>query len=472
MSEYQMTMPQEVVRIINTLEQHGYEAYAVGGCVRDAMLGREPEDWDITTSAKPLEVKRLFRKTIDTGLQHGTITVMVNGEGYEVTTYRIDGEYEDGRHPKEVAFTTSLRMDLERRDFTINAMAYNDRSGLVDEFDGVGDLKRGVIRCVGDAGQRFDEDALRMLRAVRFSGQLGFTIEDATLQAMEQRIQNLQKISAERIRVEMTKLLISPNPGRFRVAYTSGMTGVFLPEFDRMMTCDQKNHHHCHTVGEHCMHSVEVMQKFMAGMLPEPLSPYAAERISQICGSLSKKKYTMLVLTMLLHDVAKPEVMTVDEQGEGHFFGHPEQSAKTAGKVLKRLTYDNETIDTVVRLIRYHDYRMETTMKSVRRAASKIGRDIMWMEFVVQYADVLSQSPQTIPEKLEKLDQCMEKYQEIEAKSQPLSVKDLAVNGRDLIRAGIAPGPGLGQKLSQLLDLVLEEPELNTREQLLEKIKE
>ena len=283
MSEYQMTMPQEVVRIINTLEQHGYEAYAVGGCVRDAMLGREPEDWDITTSAKPLEVKGLFRKTIDTGLQHGTITVMVNGEGYEVTTYRIDGEYEDGRHPKEVAFTTSLRMDLERRDFTINAMAYNDRSGLVDEFDGVGDLKRGVIRCVGDAGQRFDEDALRMLRAVRFSGQLGFTIEDATLQAMEQRIHNLQKISAERIRVEMTKLLISPNPGRFRVAYTSGMTGVFLPEFDRMMTCDQKNHHHCYTVGEHCMHSVEVMQKFMAGMLPEPLSPYAAERISQIC---------------------------------------------------------------------------------------------------------------------------------------------------------------------------------------------
>ena len=184
MSEYQMTMPQEVVRIINTLEQHGYEAYAVGGCVRDAMLGREPEDWDITTSAKPLEVKGLFRKTIDTGLQHGTITVMVNGEGYEVTTYRIDGEYEDGRHPKEVAFTTSLRMDLERRDFTINAMAYNDRSGLVDEFDGVGDLKRGVIRCVGDAGQRFDEDALRMLRAVRFSGQLGFTIEDAKLQAM------------------------------------------------------------------------------------------------------------------------------------------------------------------------------------------------------------------------------------------------------------------------------------------------
>ena len=241
MSEYQMTMPQEVVRIINTLEQHGYEAYAVGGCVRDAMLGREPEDWDITTSAKPLEVKRLFRKTIDTGLQHGTITVMVNGEGYEVTTYRIDGEYEDGRHPKEVAFTTSLRMDLERRDFTINAMAYNDRSGLVDEFDGVGDLKRGVIRCVGDAGQRFDEDALRMLRAVRFSGQLGFTIEDATLQAMEQRIQNLQKISAERIQVELTKLLLSDHPEKIWMVdatgiadyVTSGFPEVFERELER-----------------------------------------------------------------------------------------------------------------------------------------------------------------------------------------------------------------------------------------------
>ena len=467
-----LQLPAAVNMIIDVLQAHGYEGFAVGGCVRDSVLNRTPDDWDITTSATPYQVKELFSKTVDTGLQHGTVTVMVHGVGYEVTTYRIDGEYEDGRHPKEVQFTSNLTEDLKRRDFTINAMAYSKDRGLIDEFGGMNDLQRKIIRCVGDPWQRFGEDALRILRAVRFAAQLGFEIEENTKKAIVELAPTLSKISAERIRVEMTKLLISPNPGRFRVAYTSGMTGVFLPEFDRMMTCDQKNHHHCYTVGEHCMHSVEVMQKFMAGMLPEPLSPYAAERISQICGSLSKKQYTMLVLAMLLHDVAKPEVMTVDEQGEGHFFGHPEQSAKTAGKVLKRLTYDNETIDTVVRLIRYHDYRMETTMKSVRRAASKIGRDIMWMEFVVQYADVLSQSPQTIPEKLEKLDQCMEKYQEIEAKSQPLSVKDLAVNGRDLIRAGIAPGPGLGQKLSQLLDLVLEEPELNTREQLLEKIKE
>lgn len=472
MSEYKMTMPQEVVRIINTLEEHGYEAYAVGGCVRDAMLGRTPEDWDITTSAKPLEVKALFRKTIDTGLQHGTITVMMNGEGYEVTTYRIDGEYEDGRHPKEVAFTTNLKMDLERRDFTINAMAYNDRSGLVDEFDGVGDLKKGIIRCVGDAGQRFDEDALRMLRAVRFSGQLGFVIEPDTLHAMEARIQNLEKISAERIRVEMTKLLISPNPGTIRVAYTAGMTKVFLPELDRMMTCEQQNHHHCYTVGEHSIHGIERIQSLMAGEKQNELSGYAGEKLRKICTSLDKKQYTMLVLTMLLHDVAKPVVMTLDDNGEGHFYGHPEKSAAMARSILKRLTYDNDTIDTVVRLIRYHDYRMENTMRAVRRAASKIGRDIMWMEFAVQYADVLAQNPDTISAKTAKLDSCMKKYEEIEEKNQPLCVKDLAVNGRDLMQEGIKPGPQLGKLLQGLLETVLEEPERNTKEELLVLVKE
>ena len=472
MSEYKMTMPQEVVRIINTLEEHGYEAYAVGGCVRDAMLGRTPEDWDITTSAKPLEVKALFRKTIDTGLQHGTITVMMNGEGYEVTTYRIDGEYEDGRHPKEVAFTTNLKMDLERRDFTINAMAYNDRSGLVDEFDGVGDLKKGIIRCVGDAGQRFDEDALRMLRAVRFSGQLGFVIEPDTLRAMEARIQNLEKISAERIRVEMTTLLISPNPGTIRVAYTAGMTKVFLPELDRMMTCEQQNHHHCYTVGEHSIHGIERIQSLMAGEKQNELSGYAGEKLRKLCASLDKKQYTMLVLTMLLHDVAKPAVMTLDDNGEGHFYGHPEKSAAMARSILKRLTYDNDTIDTVVRLIRYHDYRMENTMRAVRRAASKIGRDIMWMEFAVQYADVLAQSPDTISAKTAKLDSCMKKYEEIEEKNQPLCVKDLAVNGRDLMQEGIKPGPQLGKLLQGLLETVLEEPERNTKEELLVLVKE
>lgn len=471
MSEYSMTMPQEVVSIIEILEKGGYEGYAVGGCVRDAMLGRVPEDWDITTSAKPMEVKKLFRKTIDTGLQHGTITVMMNGNGYEVTTYRIDGEYEDGRHPKEVAFTNNLKMDLERRDFTINAMAYNEHMGLVDEFDGVGDLERKIIRCVGDAGQRFDEDALRMLRAVRFSGQLGFEIEKNTLDAMEERIRNLQKISAERIRVEITKLLISPNPGRIRLVYETGMTGIFLPEIDAMMKCDQRNHHHCYSVGEHSIHGMECMRDFFCGIFPEDLSDYGRKKIQEISVNVNKKQYTILMLTMLLHDVAKPVVMTVDEKGEGHFIGHPEKSAAMTRKILRRLTFDNETVDTAERLIRYHDYRPGTKISQVRKAAAKIGRDIMWMEFLVQYADVLSQNPQTIERKLARLDECMQKYQIIEKENHPLSVKELAVNGKDLMVAGVAPGPGLGQILNRLLELVLEEPEKNTKEQLMDIVK-
>lgn len=471
MAEYKMTLPPEVSWIISRLEEAGYEAYAVGGCVRDAMLGREPEDWDITTSATPLAVKEIFPKTIDTGLQHGTVTVMLHRQGYEVTTYRIDGEYEDGRHPKEVAFTTNLRMDLERRDFTINAMAYNDRVGLVDAFDGVGDLERGVIRCVGDAGQRFDEDALRMLRAVRFSGQLGFVIEENTRHALEERVQNLERISAERIRVELTKLLLSPGAGQLRVAYETGMTGIFLPELDRMMCCDQHNPHHIYTVGEHSIRGVEWINQFFSHAGTAPVSDYARRKITAICENLDKKQHTILGITMLLHDIAKPEMMTVDEEGVGHFVGHPERSAELARGIMKRLTFDNETIDRTVRLIRFHDYRMEPEAHPVRRAASKIGRDIMRMEFLVQYADVLSQNPDTMPEKLERLDRVMQKYEEIETAAQPLSVGDLAVNGRDLIRAGVKPGPHMGELLQQLLELVLERPECNTREVLLAQVK-
>lgn len=259
----EMRLPRSVVEIIDRLESLGYEAYAVGGCVRDTLLGREPEDWDITTSAKPEAVKKAFDRTIDTGIEHGTVTVMKNHVGYEVTTYRIDGEYEDNRHPKQVSFTGNLVDDLERRDFTINAMAYNPKTGLVDAFDGTSDLKRRIIRCVGDPDKRFDEDALRMLRAVRFSGQLQFTIEEKTRQAIVERAEHLQNISAERIRVEMTKLLISKDSGQLREAVDTGMTAYFLPELDRMMTFEQKNPHHIYTVGEHSIVSVEVMNCFL-----------------------------------------------------------------------------------------------------------------------------------------------------------------------------------------------------------------
>lgn len=469
-----MKLPKSVSYIIQRLEERGYEAFAVGGCVRDTMLGREPEDWDITTSAKPQEIKAAFPRTIDTGIRHGTVTVMIDHMGYEVTTYRIDGEYEDGRHPKEVSFTTNLKRDLERRDFTINAMAYNDSVGLVDEFDGIGDLSRKVICCVGDAGQRFDEDALRMLRAVRFSGQLGFEIEAQTRRAIVERAIHLKKISAERIRVELTKLLLSPGAGQIREAYETGMTKFFLPELDEMMVCEQKNPHHIYTVGEHSIHGIEQMNGFFAGKETDgtkELSSFARETIAEICDGLEKKQHTMLVMAMLLHDIAKPQVMQVDENGIGHFYGHPEKSEKIAQEIMRRLTFDNETIDVVRRLVRWHDYRMENSAKAVRRAVSRMGMDIVRMVFLVQYADILSQNPVTFEEKLKKTDMALKAYLELEHQAPPLTVHELAINGRDLIQAGIRPGPHMGGILSGLLELVLEEPERNNREELLREVK-
>ena len=254
-------LPQNVNFIIDTLYEHGFEAYAVGGCVRDSLLGRTPQDWDITTSAKPAQVKAIFDHTIDTGIQHGTVTVMLEHVGYEVTTYRIDGEYEDARHPKEVTFTSNLKLDLERRDFTINAMAYNDQVRLVDVFGGMQDLNHHLIRCVGDPEERFSEDALRILRAVRFSAQLNFPIESATADAIRKLAPNLQNISAERIQAELVKLLVSPHPERIRDAYELGLTKVILPEWDAMEGVAQNTPHHKYDVAEHTLRALKNVKR-------------------------------------------------------------------------------------------------------------------------------------------------------------------------------------------------------------------
>ncbi len=230
----QIQIPRQVDYIIGKLKRHSYEAYAVGGCVRDTLLGRTPGDWDITTSARPAQVKALFRRTIDTGIQHGTVTVLVDHVGYEVTTYRIDGEYEDGRHPKQVQFTSDLLEDLRRRDFTINAMAYSPESGIVDAFDGAGDLERRVIRCVGDPTERFTEDALRILRAIRFSAQLDFTIDPATREAIRMIAPNLAKVSKERIQAELTKTLLSDHPEKIKEVYETGISEYISPAFARI----------------------------------------------------------------------------------------------------------------------------------------------------------------------------------------------------------------------------------------------
>lgn len=439
-----INVPKKAQYIIETITKAGFEAYVVGGCVRDSILGREPMDWDITTSAKPEQVKALFPRTIDTGLQHGTVTVMLEREGFEVTTYRIDGEYEDSRHPKEVIFTPNLEEDLKRRDLTINAMAYNDMTGLVDIFGGMEDIKAKMVRCVGKAKERFTEDALRILRAIRFSAQLGYTIEPETKKAIAELAPTLSKISAERIQVELVKLMTSPNPDYLRVAYECGVTKVFFPEFDKAMETEQANPHHCYSVGEHTLHSLKYVE---------------ADKV--------------LRLTMLLHDMGKPETLTVDNKGTAHFFGHADVSADIAKKFLRRLKFDNDTIYMVSKLVKYHDYsnNQDVNERIVRRAVNKIGDDAFPALFEVKRADILSQSEYHREEKLANLASWQQMYEEICSKGQCVSLKTLAVTGSDLIAAGMKPGKQLGDTLQKLLALVLESPEKNTREILLEEAK-
>lgn len=438
-------IPEKAKYIIDTIQSAGFEAYVVGGCVRDSILGRKPEDWDITTSARPEQVKALFRRTIDTGIQHGTVTVMLDKEGFEVTTYRVDGKYEDSRHPKEVTFTPNLEEDLKRRDFTINAMAYNDTEGLIDIFGGLTDIEAGLIRCVGDPEERFGEDALRIMRAIRFSAQLGYKIHEDTEAAIRKLAPTLQKISAERIQVELTKLLISPHPDILRNAYDMGVTKVILPEFDTMMETPQNHPHHKYNVGEHTLHAIMEIE-------PRKDLRYA----------------------MLLHDVGKPGTLTIDEKGITHFYGHPAVGEEMSRRILRRLRFDNDTVAVVTRLVRYHDYGNSVTpdLRIVRKAVNKIGEDIFPLLFPVKKADILAQSDYMRAEKLETLLLWEKLYQEILDKKQCVSLKTLAVTGRELITMGMKPGRELGEMLQQLLELVLEHPEWNTEEKLMEKVKE
>ncbi|MGN1266719.1 MAG: CCA tRNA nucleotidyltransferase [Dorea sp.] len=438
MKDININLPEKVNTIITTLHAHGYEAYAVGGCVRDSVLGRIPGDWDITTSAMPEETKVLFEKTFDTGIEHGTITVLLDKEGFEVTTYRIDGKYEDSRHPSEVTFTRCLQEDLLRRDFTINAMAYNEKDGLVDIFGGIEDLRQKTIRCVGNATARFSEDALRILRGVRFAAQLGFDIEEETRKGMEELAPTLSKISAERIQVELVKMLTSNRPGLLRDAYELGITKIILPEFDEMMKTEQENPHHMYNVGEHT-----------------------------ICAMENIRSDKILRLTMLLHDIGKPVLKTIDENGVAHFKKHAVESEVFAKKILRRLKFDNDTINKVTKLVFYHDYRMPATAKNVRRAMNKIGEDLFPYYMEVRRADVLAQSSYEREEKIKNLDDIEKIYTEIIEKRQCVSLKNLAVTGKDLIAAGMKPGKEIGQKLDELLELVIENPEMNEKDLLL-----
>lgn len=439
----QIRLPDKVNKIIEILTAAGYEAYAVGGCVRDSILGKEPNDWDITTSATPEETKRLFGRTIDTGIKHGTVTVMLDREGFEVTTYRIDGDYEDGRHPKEVTFTASLEEDLKRRDFTINAMAYNEQSGLVDIFGGMRDIEQGIIRCVGNAEERFTEDALRMMRAVRFSAQLGYQIDEGTKESIRRLAPNLKLISAERIQTELVKLVTSPHPDYLRIAYETGITAQILPEFDICMETSQNNPHHCYGVGEHILHAMMEID---------------ADKV--------------LRLGMLFHDFGKPKTLTVDEEGITHNKGHAIVGEKMTREILNRLKFDNDTINKVTKIVLYHDQEITPTDSGVRRAINRMGEYIFPMLFPVRRADIYAQSDYHREEKLERLAYIQKIYDGILQRQECLSLRDLAVTGNDLMALGIPAGREIGVFLKELLEIVLEEPERNTKEELLLIIKE
>ena len=395
-------LPEKVKYIISRLEKNGYEAYAVGGCVRDSILDRVPEDWDITTSAKPEEVKKLFQATIDTGLQHGTVTVVIEKEGYEVTTFRLDGDYSDGRHPDRVAFTSSLTEDLKRRDFTINAMAYSENTGLIDKFDGEKDLEDGIIRAVGDAEERFSEDALRMLRAIRFAGQLNFDIAGKTFDAIKKLSPNISKVSVERIAKELEKLLLSGNPEYIGLVYETGIFGVIAPE---------------------------IAELFKTGEIYNSI-----KAVRQV--SYPEKKGLYQIRTALFLEML---------------------GADSAVRLLKRFKLDNDTINTVKKLIGLLQREVETSALEMRRTVKEAGHKIMPLLFEARRAKAL---PDTY-----KL------YENLLARGECTDIAGLKVNGKDLMEVGIPKGIMIGQTLERLLELVIETPELNTRDDLLSEVK-
>ena len=421
-------LPEKAALLISQLESHGHEAFIVGGCVRDGLLGRAPNDWDICTSASPEEMKRCFSnfRVIETGLKHGTLTVLAEGEPFEITTYRIGGEYSDSRHPDQV-FTSDLREDLSRRDFTINAMAWHPQTGLVDPFGGARDLKRGSIRCVGKPEKRFREDALRIMRAVRFAGQLGFRVDAETDQALYQCCPLLDKIAAERTRMELDKLLCGAAAEKALRDYRE-IIAHFIPEIRPMFGLDQKNRHHIYTVWEHTKRAV---------------SPIPDQPVLRLCA--------------FFHDIGKPGSMTVDEDGCGHFYQHEILSEELTEQAMKRLKYDNDTRETVLAVIRSHSVVFRPDSKQARRLLGKLGEERLRLLIEMELADVKSQNPLYREERVANIAAFREKMEEVLAEEQCFSLRHLAINGRDLLCLGIPQGPEIGRILNVLLEQVVEE---------------
>lgn len=438
-----MSLPDNVINIISRLETGGFSAYAAGGAVRDMLMNRTPHDYDIATSAKPQTVKALFTRTIDTGIRHGTVTVVENKTGYEVTTFRCDGEYRDGRHPQSVSFVKSPCEDCARRDFTINAMMYNPRDGILDFFGGRKDIESKIIRCVGNPEQRFREDALRMLRAIRFSAVLSFKIEEKTWRAIKKCAVLIKKVSGERILEELNKILLSDNPDFITKLHECGILQYIMPELERCFGEPQRNKYHIYDVGEHIIHAVKYSP-------PDLILRWAA----------------------LMHDIGKPRCSSVDQSGIIHFYGHHRESSKIAVDLLHRLRMDNDTIHDITVLVENHDVRIEPSQPAVKRMMSRTGEALFEKLLSLQTADNMAKNPEHFSEKKARIDSAHQIYKEILAERQPYLVSHLAVNGKDLIRIGFRPGREIGDTLKKLIDEVILNPALNNREYLLKAAKD
>lgn len=431
-------LPPYVSTALQVLNSNGYQAYIVGGCVRDFLMGRTPHDFDITTNALPEEIMKVFSgyKVIPTGLKHGTVTVLTEGEPLEITTYRIDGDYSDNRRPDSISFTRNLKEDLARRDFTVNALAFSPDEGIVDYFCGQQDLQNKLIRCVGDANKRFSEDALRILRALRFASQLNFQIESATRQALFNNKGLLKNISMERIHDELLKLLMGQKARPILAEYIDIFEDLF-PELLAMKGFDQNTPYHIYDVLIHTLYVVEYV----------PNVP-------------------CLKLAALLHDVGKPLTYTVDEKGIGHFYGHGTESVRLAEGILTRLKVDKQTKERVLILIKHHNDTINPDEKSVKRWLNRLGTEVFWDLIELKKADDLAHNPR-FESRTKLLGQVTEIARKILDAGECITLKDLKINGNDLLDLGFAPNKELGNTLNKLLYMVMDERVPNQRESLL-----
>jgi tRNA nucleotidyltransferase (CCA-adding enzyme) len=438
-------IPNKAKTIITLLENAGFEAFCVGGAVRDSIMGLNPTDWDITTSASPEDTVRIFKdyKTVDTGLKHGTLTVIIDKTPFEVTTYRVDGDYNDNRHPENVHFTKNLKDDLSRRDFTVNAIAYSPLSGFVDPYGGKEDIDKKTIRCVGNPNKRFGEDALRILRALRFSSVLGFEIEKETADSIHRCKHLLANISAERIFVEVSKMLCGKDIKRILTDFSDVIFFIF-PELEPMNFCNQNHERHIYNVWGHTVAAVDAVRN-------EPHLRFA----------------------MLLHDSGKPHVKTSDENGTDHFYSHAKKSREIADKILLRLKTSNSFRKKVCDLTEFHDFLPDKiSTKTYKRYIAKLGFETIRELFEIREADIRSQNPIFINEGLAANEIGLKVLEEIEAENACFRISDLAISGKDLAAAGIPPSPLMGRILEALLDEVMGDKLENRKDTLLNRANE